>query len=77
MGKTLAQLSVAQRLSIPARLTVDLEVRRAPEIPKDHLSCAGPVNEQVEKTGSGNVLDLKDDVQDEDDLDAWLDTVIA
>lgn len=80
MGKTLAQLSVAQRLSIPARLTVDLEVRSAREEshPKHPLSCNNdPVDEKADKTGSsGNVLvDVEDDA--EDDLGAWLDTVIA
>jgi hypothetical protein len=75
MGKALAQLSVAQRLSIPAHLTVDLEVKSVPQGPKDLLSFDGPDDEKVEKTGSENVLDVKDDA--DDDLDAWLDTVIA
>jgi hypothetical protein len=85
MGKTLAQLSVAERLSIPARLTVDLEVRsvREESHPKHPLSCNNdPVDEKVDKTGSsGNELvDVEDDDaedDDDDDLGAWLDTVIA
>jgi hypothetical protein len=84
LGKTLAQLSVAQRLSIPARLTVDLEVRsvREESHPKHPLSCHNdPVDEKADKTdSSGNELvDVEDDdaEDDDDDLGAWLDTVIA
>lgn len=71
MGKALAQLSVAERLRIPARLTVDLEVRNVGS--KDRFS-SDPDGEKVENNVSEN-LDVKDDA--EDDLDAWLDTVIA
>jgi hypothetical protein len=71
MGKALAQLSVAERLRIPARLTVDLEDRSVGS--KDRVS-SHPVDGKVKNTVSEN-LDVKDDA--EDDLDAWLDTVIA
>ena len=87
MGKALNSLSVADRLGIPAYLTVDLEV-------KDLKSAQASLKTDVDESSSRSALPDKKEIQqattitnednkshgtdDEDeDLDSWLDSVIT
>ena len=87
MGKALDSLSVADRLGIPAYLTVDLEV-------KDVRSAQVSLKTDVDESASRSALPDKKEIQeaptitkedneshgtgDEDeDLDSWLDSVIT
>lgn len=87
MGKALDKLSVAERLGIPSYLTTELEVRdtsrkeindlSAASVHKqgDVLSSTSPVDDEERKQ---EVLagDEDDSKRGDDDLDAWLDSVI-
>lgn len=97
MGKALDQLSVAERLGIPAYLTVDLEVgenknkmkdEKVPSLDtrKTNNKSADAASKQTRdeneaRTGDppSNKTTNKNDSSgdEEDDLDAWLDTVIT
>lgn len=86
MGKALDRLSVAERLSIPAYLTVDLEVRESKKGDADLSTSSARDMESkqaftnVESAADGAIKDSSEETKterDEDDLDTWLDTVIT
>lgn len=90
MAKTLEQMSVAQRLGIPAYLTVDLEVRgdntsrESLKTGKDSTSTKETPGNDRNHTGGakGKEATTNDDGNEatgdeDDDLDAWLDSVIT
>jgi len=89
MGKALNQLSVAQRLRIPAYLSVDLEFRDAnstepkrgnePSETCEKSPLAAKQTEDDDKETGKEDPTMNDDDSGggEDDLDAWLDSVIT
>ena len=93
MGKALDQLSVSQRLGIPSYLTLDLEVRdvsnrsmpsQGGNVNKPPVSTQEPCIHRdetdegaVENNREVPAKDEKDATDREDDLDAWLDSVIT
>lgn len=88
MGKALDSLSVADRLRIPAYLTVDLEVKRETspqvssktDVDKSASRSADDVPDKIHEattiTKEGNEESHGSGDEDED-LDSWLDSVIT
>jgi len=92
MGKALDQLSEAQRLGVPAHLTVDLEVRDTTNsnvvskgIQDENATVTATRTEETREDKSDEGVEHhpssndNNDAEgaDEDNLDAWLDSVIT